>query len=132
REGPKAGLRSGPAQQHIAAAVEGLAGVVGACIECAAVTRTDRQFAGARDHRARIGVDAGGPVLRPSGPGPDGNAAVGAAPGQRDPGPAKADRRRDYECKHGSEEQTHVWSASVAVRATGVAKAAPRPQSPRD
>ena len=62
----------------------------------------------------------------------DGNAAIGAAPRQRDPGRAKPDRCRDHERKHGSEEQTHVWSDRVAVRATGVAKAAPRPQSPRD
>ncbi len=85
-----------------------------------------------------VALTAGCPVFSPlamaqvpSGPRPDSNAAVGAAPRQRDPGPAKADRRRDHECKHGSEEQTHVWSASVAVRATGVAKVARRPQSPR-
>ena len=47
-----------PLKQHVAAAIEGLAGVVGVGIECDPVAGADRQFAGACDHRARIGVDA--------------------------------------------------------------------------
>src|SRR5262245_62537217 len=45
-DGTKAGLRRGPAQKYVAAGVEWLAGLVGACIECDPIPRTDRQFAG--------------------------------------------------------------------------------------
>src|SRR5262249_14731831 len=93
--------------------------------------RTDRQFAGARDHRARIWVDPGCAILRPSGPCSAGNAAIGAAPRQLDPGRAKPDPFREHERKHGSGEQTRAWSDSVAVPATCVAQVALRPHSPR-
>ena len=75
RQGPKARLRRGAAQQHVAAAVERPPGIVGAGEERDAVARADRQFAAARDHGARIRIDAGGAVLRPRGPGADRDAA---------------------------------------------------------
>ena len=75
-----------PETHHVAAAVERRARVVGARLEREAVAGADRQLAGARDHGARIGVDAGGAVPRPRGPGAD-------ATGRRTPGPASARAR---------------------------------------
>ena len=88
----------------------GLTGIVGIRIEGYPVSRTDWKLAGARDHGAGIRVNALRPVLGPSGPRPDGDAAIGGALGQSHPGSTKADRCGNGECEHRSEKQTHVGS----------------------
>ena len=127
RHRPVARRRRHAADREGAAAVEIIAGIVGMGIERHAVARAGRQFAGARDDGARIGIDIDRSAFRPCRPGADGQRAEGDAARQREPGRAEPDRGRDQQRETRTEQQPHARSRSKLCREAVTAEI----QSPR-
>ena len=114
RDGPVARLRRHSAHHDIAAAVERLALVVVACLERDAVTGADRQYARARDHGARIRIDARRAMARPCVPGADAESAEGLTLREREPRRAEADHGRDNQRK---QERAKKTSHAILLQA---------------
>ena len=91
RHRPIARRRRHAADREGATPVESVSGIVGVGIEGDAVAGADRQFAGAGDGGARVGIDVDRSALRPGRPGADGQRAESDAARQREPGRAEPD-----------------------------------------
>ena len=115
RQRPVARRGRHAADDKCAAPVEHITRVVGAGIKGHAVAGSNRQLTGSGDVGARIRIDVDRSTLRPCRPCADGHCAERDPARQRQPSRAEPNRRREYQCEAGAQEQSHVRSDRLAV-----------------